>query len=120
MASKSESGFGKDFGYLRPFLGKVEAHAKGLEGARGERLRHLLEGEAAKWDEIGALLAGGEPSAPPGTGVPTPEGRSDGPPADSDASGAAGESAVPREEMARGASLGLTVGSLRGDRRKTS
>ncbi len=116
MAGKSETPFAKDFGYLRPFLGKVRAHAEALEGARGERLRSLLADEQQRWDEIAALLAGGEPAAPSGT----PD--APGPSAASAEGGAERRSAeaeaVPREEMARGRRSGLTVGSLRGERRR--
>ena len=113
MAGKTETPFAKDFGYLRPFLGRIEEHARTLDGPRGERLRALLEGQAERWDEIAALLAGAEPRPRPAS--PPAAGASEAPPP----AGAA-PVAVPPDAMARGGSANLTVGSLRGDRRRSS
>ncbi|MFG0318624.1 MAG: hypothetical protein ACF8XB_15225 [Planctomycetota bacterium JB042] len=120
MAGKSETPFAKDFGYLRPFLGKVRAHADALEGARGERLRSLLAEEQQRWDEIAALLGGASPPSPPPPAEPAggPSDSASEAPSEGPVPSADEAAPVPREEMARGDRSGLTVGSLRGDRRR--
>ncbi len=57
--------FAKDFGYLIPFLDKVNAYAEGLpDGPRKDELQSLLSSQSADWTRIAAILSGGAPSAP--------------------------------------------------------
>lgn len=70
--------FARDFGYLGPFLQKVEAHARGLpeSQARAELLQ-ILAGAPERWARIQALLSGAQPAAPQdeggaGAGPPDP------------------------------------------------
>jgi len=51
--------FDRDFGYLMPFLDKLEAHAAGLpEGAAREELLQLVAEEKARWPRIRELAGG--------------------------------------------------------------
>jgi hypothetical protein len=51
--------FDKDFGYLMPFLDRLEAHAAGLpEGAAREELRQLVAEAKAHWPRIRELVSG--------------------------------------------------------------
>lgn len=56
--------FDKDFGYLMPFLDKVEAAARTLsDPAAGEELRRLMRDEKTRWTRIRQLLSGGQSQA---------------------------------------------------------
>ncbi len=51
--------FDRDFGYLMPFLDKLEAHAAGMpEGAAREELRQLVAEQKARWPRIRELVDG--------------------------------------------------------------
>lgn len=84
------STFARDFGYLMPFLQKMEQAAK--ESGNAE-LQQLVAGEAARWRRIQALLGSG-------AGAPAPAG----PSAGARKPAAGGNGALPRQ---------LTIGSLR-------
>jgi hypothetical protein len=61
--------FERDFGYLMPFLDKLEAHAAGLpEGAAREELRQLVAEEKARWPRIRELVDGAPGPAADGAG----------------------------------------------------
>lgn len=70
---KNPGGFERDFGYLLPFLDRVEQAGTQLTapGAR-EELGRLLSGERARWVRIRELLAGapGGNAAAPGDLAP--------------------------------------------------
>lgn len=103
MAKEDSQGaaqFGRDFGYLGKFLLSITDHASTLPGQRGERLRALLDGEVAKWEEIRQLLL--STVAPPSSA--------------SQPDDAAARLAV--RPGGSSAAMGLTVGSLLGDRRR--
>jgi hypothetical protein len=76
MASSSQdaSDFGRDFGYLMPFLAKLRTAAQALPPARRDALLALLEGEPARWERIRALLEGAEVGAQPPAPRPTSSG----------------------------------------------
>jgi hypothetical protein len=93
--------FARDFGYLEKFLTGLTEHASNASGARGERLRALLVGEAARFEEIRALLSGAEPALDSNPAEPSPEGVQ-----------------PPAAIADRAANGGFTVGSLLGDRRR--
>ena len=56
---KDGGGFERDFGYLIPFLDRIEQAGAGLTapGAR-EELARLMSGEKARWIRIRELLVG--------------------------------------------------------------
>jgi hypothetical protein len=98
--------FDRDFGYLMPFLDKVEAAASELEDAAArEELARLLADEKARWNRVRELLRG----APGSKGAPQ-----------------AARPAAPSQTLARSSGdginrvaplmTGLTVGSLKGSR----
>lgn len=97
------SSFARDFGYLMPFLRKIEQAAQQSDSSE---LRQLVAGEAQRWSRIQQLLGGAAASAP-AVAAPT---RTAGPAAGSAASagGAAGGAAA-NGPVTRT----LTVGSLR-------
>lgn len=74
-----DSPFARDFGYLMPFLDKVEKASSTLAepAARAEAMR-LAGEEKARWSRLRALLEGapgsataaGPPAAPPGRAEP--------------------------------------------------
>ena len=55
--------FDRDFGYLLPFLDKLDAHARSLPGPAGDELRRLIAEEKPRWARIRGLLEG-QPAAP--------------------------------------------------------
>lgn len=63
--ASGDAPFARDFGYLDKFLAGVTAHAAGVPGSRGDRLRELLSGEIERFTEIRSLLAGAEPRVRP-------------------------------------------------------
>lgn len=74
-ASKGDgaAAFARDLGYLTPFLERLSAHAAGVPGAEGERLRALVSDEVARWREISALLgSAGEAGARGNPGPASP------------------------------------------------
>ncbi|MGA9520658.1 MAG: hypothetical protein WBV82_04290 [Myxococcaceae bacterium] len=54
-----KSSFDRDFGYLLPFMDRVEAAAADLTApGAADELRRLMSGEKAKWARIRELLVG--------------------------------------------------------------
>jgi hypothetical protein len=106
--------FERDFGYLLPFLDKLEAHAAGLpEGAAREELRQLVAEEKARWPRIRELVEGAPGPAAGGAGKgrvaplpPLTPGRQGGAPQAARSS----SDDVNRVSPQR---VGLTVGSLK-------
>lgn len=104
--SKDEGGFDRDFGYLLPFLDRVEQAAAALtDPASRERLLALIADEKRRWPEIRDLLAGKQ-TAPEAARVPAEAAR-----VPAEAARAPAEAAAPARTAAP--SPGLTVGSLR-------
>ncbi len=92
-----KSSFDRDFGYLLPFMDRVEAAAADLTApGAADELRRLIAGEKEKWTRIRALLAGSAGSVAGGRG-----------PAPKSASAATTEQAPPPFPV------GFTIGSLR-------
>lgn len=63
----------RDFGYLMPFLDRMETAARTAPPAVRGELQALVKGEKERWRRIEALLSGEvapPPAAPPST-VPT-------------------------------------------------
>jgi len=103
--ASGDAPFARDFGYLDKFLAGVTAHAAGVSGSRGDRLRELLSGEIERFTEIRSLLAGAEPRERPA------ERNSDvAPPTRPIDVVSSSATSVPGRA--------LTVGSLLGDRRR--
>lgn len=73
--------FERDLGYLLPFLGRLVAYAEAQPEPLRAALLAELDGEAARWAAIQALLDGaaptGRPSPTPNT---TPNAPNDAPP----------------------------------------
>jgi hypothetical protein len=70
--------FARDLGYLAKFFDNLRRHADSLETNAGARLRTLIDEEVVRWEEIKALIFGGDPgdtqSPDPGNpGAPEPE-----------------------------------------------
>lgn len=64
MAKNKDDGgtdFDRDFGYLLPFLEKIEQTASTFPGAAGVELRSLVDGQKARWSRIRELLSGAAP-----------------------------------------------------------
>ena len=69
--------FDRDFGYLMPFLDKVQAAGEALPPGAREEIAALLSGERERWMRIRELLAGAGASAAappsrPRVGAPAP------------------------------------------------
>jgi hypothetical protein len=109
--------FDRDFGYLMPFLDKLEAHAAGMpEGAAREELRQLVAEEKSRWPRIRALVDGAPGPAAGGGGKgrvaplpPLTPGMQGVP------HGAPGAARASSDDVNRVSpqSVGLTVGSLK-------
>ena len=65
--------FDRDFGYLMPFLDKVQAAAQRLPSPAREELSALLSGERERWTRVRALLGGAPGAAPPPPPRPQPD-----------------------------------------------
>ncbi len=102
MANPPDGSFDRDFGYLIPFLDKVEKAGASLTapGAREEFAR-LFSGEKARWLRMRELLSGGTAKS---GGAP----RGALPPAQSQAEAAASGRAAPDQAL-----RGFTIGSMR-------
>jgi len=98
--NSNPSAFDRDFGYLMPFLDRVEAAASELPdaSARAELTRLMVE-EKARWQRIQALLGGAQ-----GRGAPAPAPAPEAP------------AEAPRLGQGAPAVSSLTVGSLRSSR----
>ncbi|MEW5847295.1 MAG: hypothetical protein AB2A00_00725 [Myxococcota bacterium] len=60
----ANNAFDRDFGYLMPFLDKLEAHARGLsDAAARDELLGLLSGEKERFTRIRGLLGGAAPTS---------------------------------------------------------
>lgn len=67
--------FDRDFGYLMPFLDKIEAAAASASPDARAELTSLVRGEKERWRRIQALLSGAPPAAaarPTAAGPDTP------------------------------------------------
>ena len=91
--------FARDFGYLMPFLDKVEAATGSIaDPAAREEAKRLLSGEKERWTRARELLAGAPGGARAGAAKPA----------------TAPPPPPPPPPPAPKPSAGLTVGSLRG------
>lgn len=99
--------FEKDFGYLMPFLDKIDGAAKALSDptARAEAIE-LVTGERERWSRLRELLAGAAGNA---------QGRSSetAQPAPSHT----GPASAPRSTESRGSFPAFTVGRLKNNER---
>jgi hypothetical protein len=64
MAKSDPGNFARDFGYLMPFLERVQAAGEALPPPTRNELATLLAGERARWERIRELLAGAEAPRP--------------------------------------------------------
>lgn len=110
--ASGDAPFARDFGYLDKFLAGVTAHAAGVPGSRGDRLRELLSGEIERFSEIRSLLAGAEPGARPAESGERPAERG------SDVSPTSRPIDLVPNSAPAVPGRALTVGSLLGDRRR--
>jgi hypothetical protein len=74
MAKKENGEFERDFGYLMPFIDRVQAAGEALPPGSREELASLVAGERDRWERIRGLLAArgtapapaqSRPSSPP-------------------------------------------------------